>query len=118
MGNSASTTVTEQRQSQWRNHLARQAKSGQSVAAFCRAESISKGSFYAWRARLAAIGSNLALIAAPPATPAAFIDLGVVNSTDTSSGTPRADPVRRAYAANVEVRIEFGGGIVLTIARH
>ena len=41
MGNSASTTMTEQRQGQWRNHLARQAKGGQSVAAFCRAESIS-----------------------------------------------------------------------------
>lgn len=118
MGNSVSTAVAEQRQSQWRNHLARQAKSGQSVAAFCRAESLSKGSFYAWRARLAAVGSNLALIAAPPATPAAFIDLGVVNSTDTNHGTPRADRKQSAHAASVEVRIELGGGMVLTIARH
>ena len=117
MGNTVSTTVAAQRQSQWRNHLARQAKSGQSVAAFCRAESLSEGNFYAWRTRLAAKESNVALIP-PPATPAAFIDLGVVNSTGTSSGTPRAARMQSANAASVEVRIDLGGGMVLTIARH
>ena len=117
MGKSVSTTVAEQRQSQWRNHLARQAKSGQSVAAFCRAESLSEGNFYAWRTRLADKESNVALIP-PPATPAAFIDLGVVNSTDTSSGTPRAAKMQSTNAASVEVRIDLGGGMVLTIARH
>ena len=117
MGNTVSTTVAAQRQSQWRNHLARQAKSGLSVAAFCRAESLSEGNFYAWRTRLAATGSNSALTP-PPATPAAFIDLGVVNSIDTNHATRLAEPVRRTNAASVEVRIDLGGGMVLTIARH
>jgi hypothetical protein len=117
MGNSVSTTVAGQRQRQWRNHLARQAKSGQSVAAFCRAESLSVGNFYAWRARLAAIGSNPGF--GPLLTnPAAFIDLGVVSSDDRSSGAPRADRKPNASAASVEVRIDLGGGIVLTIQRH
>ena len=106
MGKSVSTTVAAQRQSQWRNHLARQAKSGQSVAAFCRAESLSEGNFYAWRTRLADKESNVALIP-PPATPVAFIDLGVVNSTDTSSGTPRAAKMQSTNAASVEVRIDL-----------
>ena len=120
MGNSVSTTVAGQRQRQWRNHLARQAKSGQSVAAFCRAEALSVGNFYAWRARLAAIGSKPGF--GPLLTnPAAFIDLGVVNDNDTSSGTPRADrrpSASAGSAASVEVRIDLGGGIVLTIQRH
>jgi hypothetical protein len=36
----------------WRNHLARHAASGKSIAAFCRDEAISEGDFHAWRTKL------------------------------------------------------------------
>jgi hypothetical protein len=36
----------------WRNHLARHAASGKSIAAFCRDEAISGGNFHAWRTKL------------------------------------------------------------------
>lgn len=42
----------EDRELHWRGVVARQAESGQSVAAFCRQESISAPSFYAWRRKL------------------------------------------------------------------
>ena len=38
----------------WRERLMQYAASGQSVAAFCRSESISEASFYLWRKRLSA----------------------------------------------------------------
>ncbi len=90
MGNSVSTTVAAQRQSQWRNHLAHTP---------CRQRK------QRW---LDATASN----------PGRFIDLGVVTSTDTNHATRRTDPVCSTNAASVEVRIELGGGMVLTIAQH
>ena len=42
-----------ERESYWRGMLARQKRSGLSVAAFCRREQISPPSFYQWRRRLA-----------------------------------------------------------------
>ena len=40
------------RENYWRSVLDRQAESGQSVASFCRQESLSAASFYAWRRKL------------------------------------------------------------------
>ena len=45
-------TVRMERQEHWRGVLAEQASSGLSVAAFCREQSISAPSFYAWRRKL------------------------------------------------------------------
>ncbi len=36
----------------WRERVARQKRSGKTVAAFCRAEGVSHASFYKWRQRL------------------------------------------------------------------
>jgi hypothetical protein len=65
----------------WRNHLARHAASGESIAAFCRDEAISAGNFYAWRSKQRAGTAELS--AAPRG--ATFIDLGAV----TVSGAHR-----------------------------
>ena len=45
-------TVRSDRQAHWRGVLGEQASSGLSVAAFCREQSISAPSFYAWRRKL------------------------------------------------------------------
>jgi transposase-like protein len=43
---------TDQRQQFWREHVANQASSGQSVRAYCRTHSLAEHSFYSWRRRL------------------------------------------------------------------
>lgn len=94
------------KESTWRNHLARHAASGKSVANFCRDEAISESNFYAWRARLrvaATHTSRLQKMSAP------FIDLGVVQGSSTNAPFTNA---------NIEVHIDLGGGVSLTITRH
>lgn len=44
--------LTEETVARWREIVARQSASGMTVAQFCRAESISAPSFYAWRRQL------------------------------------------------------------------
>jgi transposase-like protein len=41
-----------EREQFWRDLIARQQRSGQSVAAFCRAHDVSQPSFFSWRKRL------------------------------------------------------------------
>jgi transposase-like protein len=41
-----------ERESYWQQAVERQARSGDSIAAFCEAEGVSTASFYAWRRRL------------------------------------------------------------------
>ncbi len=98
----------------WRNRLQRHAQSGKSIAAFCRDEAVSTASFYIWRAKLATTSGPAAHLTQP----AAFIDLGAIK--DTVSVTSIAHPSASACmpTAEIDVRIDLGGGIVLTITRR
>ena len=84
----------------WRELFARQTASGMPVLEFCRAERINPGVFRRWRSML---NGNDKLVKAKPRTQgmAPFIDIGAV------------DTGRSGY----EVRLEFGGGMILSIAR-
>lgn len=113
--NKSSRATGTQRENKWRNHVERFASSGQTVAAYCRGTGISENSFYFWRKRLQAEATPA--ISARSTMPAAFIDLGTVKG-DAVLPMPRADRAQEANASGIEVRIELGGGIVLTIARH
>ena len=44
--------MASEAEKRWRGRLRKWQRSGQSVAAFCRAEGVSGASFYAWRRRL------------------------------------------------------------------
>ena len=94
------------KESTWRNHLARHASSGKSVANFCRDEAISESNFYAWRARCRVTPVHTSRLQKKPAP---FIDLGVVKGSSTKA--PFAN-------SNIEVHIDLGGGVSLTITRH
>jgi transposase-like protein len=88
----------------WRELFSRQDASGVTVAEFCRSEGINAGLFRRWRWVLARTKQRSARpreakSVAPAAAP--FIDLGGLGS-----GSSR-----------FEVRLEFGAGIVLNIAR-
>lgn len=108
MDNLQSQTLKE---ATWRTRLQRHAQSGKSIAAFCREEAVSTASFHIWRAKLAAVS-----VASPAQS--AFIDLGAIK--DAVDVTPRGHaPVSRpAPSPGVDVRIDLGGGIVLTITRR
>jgi len=94
------------KESTWRNHLARHAASGKSVANFCRDEAISESNFYAWRSRLRVTTAHTSR---QQKKPVPFIDLGVVKGI--SKNTSFAN-------SNIEVHIDLGDGISLTITRH
>jgi hypothetical protein len=87
----------------WRRILGRFEESGLTARAFCAREHISRQSFYGWRSRLGG-DSDQALVAkaAQLTSPASgFIDVG-----DLRSG-----------ALRMEVRLDLGAGVVLSIAR-
>ena len=52
MGRPALAAIKAQRETAWRNRLARFAASKLTVKAFCRREAVSVGTFYGWQARL------------------------------------------------------------------
>jgi transposase-like protein len=88
----------------WQRLFSRQASSGLSVPAFCRREGINASLFRRWRLALkdAGKGQGVAARALPTAEVAVpFIDLGDFRSS----------------GSRVEVRLELGAGIVLSIAR-
>lgn len=97
----------------WRSRLLRHAQSGKSIAAFCRDEAVSTASFHIWRSKLAAVDTPAA-----QATPrAAFIDLGAIKTVGAAfmAHPPASAPVP---TPGIDIRIDLGGGIVLTITRR
>ncbi len=86
----------------WREIFARHVSSGLSVLEFCRAEKINPGVFRRWRSVLNDGVRGEQGKARPKAKVVApFIDIGAVG----------------AGASRMEVRLELGGGVILTIAR-
>jgi hypothetical protein len=87
----------------WREIFGRHVSSGMSLLEFCRAEGINPGVFRRWRSMLN--GDDMkgkktqARAVAKAVTP--FIDIGAVS----------------ADRSRMEVRLELGGGVVLTVAR-
>jgi hypothetical protein len=90
-------------EARWRERVASQARSGLSVAAFCRREHLNAWAFYRWRTRLR--GERTSRVSARravrAASPAPFVDLGEVRSSGSRH----------------ELRLELGAGIVLTVLR-
>ena len=87
----------------WRELFSRQAASGVSVPEFCRAEGINAGLFRRWRSVLngRAKGKRRRRRAQGQAGSMPFIDLGGL----------------RSAGSRMEVRLELGAGVVLSIAR-
>lgn len=96
----------------WRSRLLRHAQSGKSIAAFCRDESVSTASFHIWRAKLAAADGHGVMQHTP------FIDLGALKDVVGASVTADGPASLPTGAAGIDVRIDFGGGVVLTITRR
>ena len=102
-------------ESVWRALIERQRRSGASLERFCRAEGVSRSSFARWRGMLSLSdprrSSPLSVakdsdgsVPRPRSEGSRFIDAGMIGGGDRS-----AEPV--------EIRLDFGGGVVLTIRR-
>jgi len=88
----------------WHKVISRQSSSGLALPEFCRREGINASLFRRWQSRLASLDSGGELRSGTMRaveSPAPFIDLGEVRP-----GGPR-----------FEVRLDLGGGLVLSIAR-
>ena len=95
---------------QWSQRIKDQASSGQSVAVFCKERGLSVTSLYGWRARLGK--SRAVVVAAKPRAVVPFIDLGAVREP---SAVPMAAPMAES---GVNVHLDLGGGMSLTITRR
>ena len=87
----------------WREIFARQAGSGLLVSEFCRQERINPGIFRRWRMRLENSAAQGVLGKKPPrgsGTAKPFVDLGAL-----------------AGGSGWEIRLELGGGMVLSLVR-
>ena len=119
MSNRASGSGRAQRETAWRDRLARFAAAKLTVEAFCQREAVSVASFYLWRTRLRNSQGNA--LTAPRAVLGAaaspFIDLGSMSrraiSTTASIDTHHAHP----EPAAINIRLDLGGGMVLHLAR-
>jgi transposase-like protein len=88
----------------WRQLLSLQSSSGLSVPEFCRREGVNASLFRRWRSTLQGSTPDREVTTRTQRaveSPAPFIDLG-----DLRSG-----------GARLEVRLDLGGGLVLSIAR-
>ena len=115
MGKQLSPATAARKAQSWHDQIARQANSGKTIAAFCRDEGLSEGNFYFWRNRLRIGGKE---ISSQPSTNTAFIDLGVVETVIKDDQPRPAAPNQKSVPSGIEMRIDLGGGIVLTITRH
>ncbi|MFM9438144.1 transposase-like protein [Janthinobacterium sp. CG_23.3] len=91
---------------EWRQRLARFAKSGQQIKSFCQAESVSEAVFYRWRKQLEAVGDV--------APAAGFIDVGVMPPAPSAPSMTPCD----SAGATLDVRLDLGHGLVLQIVRR
>lgn len=101
MAGSQARRWTRRSAHEWRALLARFGDSGLSVEAFCRREAISAASFYRWRGSL---GSGADGARTVEHTPPAFVDLGPLMAAPASEG-------------RLELRLELGAGLTLTLVR-
>ncbi len=94
----------------WRDLFKRFDGAGLTVEAFCQREGLSRSSFNRWRSRLPTRTGAAAATAVGASgdrqRAAAFVDLGLLGA---------ASP---AYPAGLELRLDLGGGLSLTLVRR
>jgi putative transposase len=93
----------------WRGLLAQFVNSGLTVSSFCAREGVSAASFYRWRSQL---GVESEVVQRLPSAPVvkrgdaqtAFVDLGALGGSE-------------ALSSRFELRLELGGGLLLSLVR-
>ena len=91
----------------WRDLLAQFEDSGLTVSAFCSRVGVSTASFYRWRSLLGmpVVGAQgESLLRTVAASKAAFVDLGSLGA-------------REGASSRFELRLDLGGGLLLSLVR-
>ncbi len=105
------------RQQAWLEEQQQFVSSGLSAREFCKLHQLSTSTFYKRRERLAELDPRPVTTIGQPA--AAFIDAGSIQSfaiaDETSKTNEHTDPVA---PTSVEMRLDLGAGVVLTIKRY
>jgi len=92
----ASCMIQLRNRVKWQSLLSEQAKSGQSVAAFCRARELRESQFYYWKKRLREEAARQ------------FVEVQVANPQ------LRQTHARSGVEATIEVRLRNGRSLVVT----
>lgn len=87
----------------WAVVMERWLASGLSVEAFCRRDGVSRAGFYRWRTLLSAAKAAPVAVTATP-SPVDFLDLGLLGQSAAPGG-------------RLELRLDLGAGLVLTLVR-
>jgi putative transposase len=93
----------------WQGLLAQFVNSGLTVSAFCAREGVSTASFYRWRSQFGAESEVAQRLSAAPVVKrgdakTAFVDLGALSRSD-------------ALSSRFELRLDLGGGLLLSLVR-
>ncbi len=99
--------------SQWSQMVSGFSDSGLSVSKYCEQFGISESNFYRWRSLLASapkvpVRKSTRRVMAPTK---GFVDLGPLHQAVVNS------PAGVLPDARIDLRLEFGGGVVLTVSR-
>jgi len=103
------------RQQQWRDEQEQFEASGLTATKFCQLHQLNPSTFYKRRERLAEVSAENLIVHGQKA--ATFIDAGSIDSAVKPSA--RAPEVVDSQALPIlELRIDLGEGIILTLTRH
>ena len=103
------------RQQQWRDEQEQFEASGLTARKFCELHRLNASTFYKRRERLAELSTDNVI--APSQKVVTFIDAGSIESTEKPSA--RAPELVDSHASPIlELRIDLGAGITLTLTRH
>ena len=103
------------RQQQWRNEQDQFEASGLTAHKFCELHRLNVSTFYKRRERLAELSADNVAAAGQQAS--MFIDAGLIESSVEPSA--RAPELVDSQAPPIlELRIDLGAGIILTLTRH
>lgn len=98
----------------WRERVGRFASSGLSVRAFCRRESITETSFYAWRRTLAKRDAAVAPAGGRPKRPP-FVPMIVRSGARRDRGRIPASTQLSAAQPSIAITLELAGGRTLRL---
>ena len=104
------------RQQTWLEEQQQFVRSGLSASEFCRQRLLNISTFYNRRERLAQLGVHN--FDTPEQVHASFIDAGSIQSFALPKVREVAQPAASVVPTGIELRIDLGAGMILTLTRH
>jgi hypothetical protein len=103
------------RQQQWRDEQEQFEASGLTARKFCELHRLNASTFYKRRERLAELSADNVVAVCPKV--ATFIDAGSIEPV-VKSRAREPELMRASAPTALELRLDLGAGIILTLTRH